>query len=472
MTDRIFETVTIRKWNKNELENRIKKFNRRASKLAVVPMAVEFDNERILPIHIPVGQDVFGGVVTKEIMVTCVDAHVSYSIPVIEGWELICNFDANKDPEGNIVVFTSKVPDKELPKKFMEKDEVHCDHCGINRWRKKSYLMRNVETGEYKEVGSTCVKDFFGHDPKGFIYAASFDYFKLMDFSGADDEMGYDGYRGYGYDCGTGINEWLSMTSAVIREHGWVSKTKAYHENLAATAHLVAAQIYSGHKMKERDRIEVLPDDVKIAKETVKWFEELDAEGNDYLMNCKKVVQIKMVPYKMEGVAASMVATYKRELYKKEEIDRKKKEGKDSEYVGELKERLRDLTLKVVYTQDIESMYGVSTLYIFVDEETGNKFKTFYSGNSYRLYKDDLVKVTGTVKKHEEYKGEKSTMLTRVIAEIIVPEDRECCYNCENCELGSDRIGYCRSEEKPGVIDPYFEHNDDCRCDNFKKRSK
>jgi hypothetical protein len=53
-----------------------------------------------------------------------------------------------------------------------------CDHCGINRDRRKVYLVRHIVTGETRQVGSTCIKDFLGWDGR-FVFIpaknASFD---------------------------------------------------------------------------------------------------------------------------------------------------------------------------------------------------------------------------------------------------------------------------------------------------------
>jgi hypothetical protein len=55
----------------------------------------------------------------------------------------------------------------------------------------------------------------------------------------------------------------------------------------------------------------------------------------------------------------------------------------------------------------------MSTLYAFKDA-LGNVFKSFYSGYNIKLNKGDVVLLTGTVKKHNEYQGRKETMLNRI----------------------------------------------------------
>ena len=42
-----------------------------------------------------------------------------------------------------------------------------CDHCGFNRRRKQTYVLYEAETGELRQIGSTCLKDYTGaHNPE------------------------------------------------------------------------------------------------------------------------------------------------------------------------------------------------------------------------------------------------------------------------------------------------------------------
>ena len=42
-----------------------------------------------------------------------------------------------------------------------------CDHCGFNRRRKQTYVLYEVATGELRQIGSTCLKDYTGaHNPE------------------------------------------------------------------------------------------------------------------------------------------------------------------------------------------------------------------------------------------------------------------------------------------------------------------
>jgi DNA-directed RNA polymerase subunit RPC12/RpoP len=361
--------------------------------------------------------------------VTCL-AKLEYEIPMIKGWELICTFDIVPMSDNEMEVFTSKVPGKTIPVEYQTKKEIHCDHCGHKRFRNHSMLMRNVKSGEYKEVGSTCVKDFFGHDPRGFMLYARFsiDFPSIKEVQDGEDY----GYSGQGYRMGCdNLTEVLAMTSAVIAVKGWKSATSAYEYGGTSTKSMVSEQLNPPKNWKEdKFFVKIYPGetDTEKATATIEYFKALTAEeigDNDYLMNCHKVSNHNMLPWKLFGVGCSMINAYERYLYGEAE-KAKKADEPESNFVGELKERLKLIPVTCIFTKVIYSDYGYdpSTLYIWKDDQ-GNKFKTFYSGSTWGMEVNDSCLLTGTVKKHDDYKGEKSTMLSRCIVSEIKDENGE-----------------------------------------------
>ena len=90
-----------------------------------------------------------------------------------------------------------------------------------------------------------------------------------------------------------------------------------------------------------------------------------------------------------------------------------------SEYIGEIKERLRDIHVKLISQREVESYYGISTLYTFSQEE--NVLVWFCSGRGLddTIQVGDEILLTGTVKAHDEYNGIKQTRLNRCIAKRV-----------------------------------------------------
>lgn len=402
------QTVTIRKSNVDELKANIAKLNKKAVKLGCELMVLTFDNPTAKTFnHHPVTN----ATLLTPLVMEYIDATLEYNIPVIEGYELIATLDIFPGENDNQVLI-SAVPNKVVPDSHNNKSEIHCDHCGYIRNRHHSVLLQHIETGEYKEVGSTCVKDFFGHDPRGFLMMAEIDFRQVCCFRD-DDEIRNMDRNIWAY----GLKEVLSFTSAVIHKFGWLSKGKAYEFGGEATAYRVLDNLEPDQDMlknRRDDLVTVEQKDINLAVDTIKYFETLEADDNDYLLNCIKIANLGYVPYKYMGFACSMINAYERATFKKEEAEKAAKLPA-SEFVGEIGQRLTDIRVNVIFTKEIEGGYGLSTLYIFQGAD-GNVYKTFYSGSKWEYEKGDNILITGTIKKHDEYQGKKSTMLSRVIA--------------------------------------------------------
>ena len=86
-------------------------------------------------------------------------------------------------------------------------------------------------------------------------------------------------------------------------------------------------------------------------------------------------------------------------------------------YPGEEKERIRHITAKVSKVHGFAGMYGYCYVYTF---KSGDYVFTWITSKSdANLAAGDLVDLTGTIKKFEEYLGEKITYLTRCIVKKI-----------------------------------------------------
>lgn len=395
---------------KSYLIKKIEKINRKAFKLGCKPMVLTFGPEKRETVkHPETGSDF-----TK---ITCL-AKLDYEVPIINGWELICRFDGMQGKNG-LVVFTSAVPDKTIPAEWLNTDSIKCDHCKQNRFRNHSMLMHNIKTDEYKEVGSTCIKDFFGHDPKGFVYYSMFNWTDYFFGGECDFEGGEYDYKGQSYMQGMDdLGVVLAMTSACIDEFGWVSGKLAYEKNITSTKEMVSEQLNPPTvKYKGWITVEVQDNHNDLTAETLDYFRNLDPkeiQDNDYMMNCFKLVQADLVPWRKMGTAVSMINCYKR--FCLGEIERK--ERKVSEYVGEIGDKI-EVQITCVYETGINTQFGTSKLYIWIDDN-GNVYKTFYSGCKWDMVKGETGLLKGTVKKHEEYKGSKNTMLTRCSVSDIV----------------------------------------------------
>ena len=87
-----------------------------------------------------------------------------------------------------------------------------------------------------------------------------------------------------------------------------------------------------------------------------------------------------------------------------------------SKYVGEVGERLRNLTAIYKSVRGFESAYGWTNIYTF---QTGENTLVWFTQKNLGIEKGSIVDLTGTVKKHEEFRGVQTTQLNRCIVKKI-----------------------------------------------------
>ena len=92
-------------------------------------------------------------------------------------------------------------------------------------------------------------------------------------------------------------------------------------------------------------------------------------------------------------------------------IEKEERASKSNEWLGTVGER-QVFTLKFVSMRELDSHFGESWLVTFEDDK-GNAVKWFSSRNPGDLKEGLEYQVKGTVKKHDDYKGRRQTLLSR-----------------------------------------------------------
>lgn len=83
----------------------------------------------------------------------------------------------------------------------------------------------------------------------------------------------------------------------------------------------------------------------------------------------------------------------------------------DGDFIGEVKERLKNLTVVLKSRYSTNSIYGFSECLNF-DDENGNHF-CWWTGTNPDIKEGETITLTGTVKDHKSYNGKNITVLTR-----------------------------------------------------------
>lgn len=320
--------------------------------------------------------------------------------PKINGWAFIARLDHNTDPTGesNLIYV---MPSADLPEHFRNAG-ANCEHCGWDRRRRDTYVLQNEDSGEYKQVGRTCIRDFIGIDPARIAEQAE-RYVKVLGLLNEAREPKWGGINDH---RDIHLPAYLSWVAQSIREHGWISGREAYEDfDKVSTASQAIGEMFATYKPQ-------LPtdEDKELAETAIAHVLTLEPK-NDFLFNINAIAKQNYLDWKASGLAAAIMFVYNRHL----EDEAKRKAAADlskSEYVGALKERL-EFEVRVIGKRWIEGRFG-STAVIRMLDANDNLFVTFASGNfGDEVNIEDKVTIRGTVKKHDEYKGVKQTILTR-----------------------------------------------------------
>lgn len=308
------------------IKDRVAKINRRAEKLGVEGVTLEYGETRILTERDEMGRALFR---YPAVEVTVVGPTVK-----INGWTFVASIDHS---EGIV----KSIPDapEGLRAYVAEPD---CGHCKLDRRRNTTYILSNED--ELIQVGSGCVKDFLGHEVSLSIFEASFELEDEFESMGSGGELGY------------ALETFLAVTSASIRNFGWVSRSDAREQMTSSTSDDVLTFFRRAFKL------DITEDDEKIAAETIEWAKSLDPY-NDYLGNIKQVAENNYVTYKSAGLAASMINAYKKAVQTRIE--------REAEVTSPVPEDRLQVTGKVVKTDWKEGFQGDSRYVMIVLDDRG-----------------------------------------------------------------------------------------------------
>ena len=344
--------------------------------------------------------------ITRRFIIIEVEAH-----PVVANWELVASLEHTK--EGNIIHSINNNID--IPERYYNVAP-YCEHCNTNRRRKNSFIIRNIKTNEFKQVGKTCLNDFTGNINAEWLaqFYAMFD--KLAEFEAP--QGGYSNNERYfpvidllaytvavtniyGY-CKSGAN---NATGETVKDFYIVSECGGYF--------IDDVNNFIKEKMQEVN-FKVTEEDIATAKKIIAYVNSIE-DGNNYIHNIKTLCASDMVAYRNVNLLVSAITCYNRDLERKAKAEAHKKEVSRSNHIGNIKDRL---TINIASWKCLTSWcncydgYHETTtfLYQFVDND-GNIF--VWKTQKHLDEDTTLQEITGTVKAHNVFRDAKQTELTR-----------------------------------------------------------
>jgi len=379
----LFE-IPEKNWGKFEKE--IEKLSKKAMKLVGEPITAD-----------PIGKDMKD--LGNGTMIQVLQVFVAGPEPKLNGWMFVARLD-HANETGNIV---RVVPGETLPEHFRCSNP-NCEHCGINRYRRDTYVLKNIETTEYKQVGSSCLRDFLGHgDPEKYAKLA-----ELLSYAVEHAKAAGHYTREVGEDLRyIHLPTFLGYVAANTRKHGYVGRPKARELRKTATCDLsYNNMMYYLDSVLEEDM--VTDADRDLAEKAAEWAQDLAQRSDlsDYEHNISVIAASGIVELRNIGFAASIVGAY---LRNHKVTPHKPVEG----YVGEPGKKMEvTVTIKNDPSKaKINSKFGDSYLHI-MEDGAGNKIVWYAQRPTYS--KDATVRISAKVKAHGEYQGKKQTTVTHV----------------------------------------------------------
>lgn len=368
-------------------------------------------NKRVLklgfpPIKVQVGEGVRTEVkyrdehnVEQKMLTKVHEVTVEGEQPRLAGWKFIGKLEHLPGTEDNLVL-------GDVPERY-HRCPPNCDHCQKTRNRSDTFILQEEESGQFQQIGRSCLKDFFNSDDP-MRHAAM-----LQMIFDAREQLGemedYEGGRPSSATYRDAIDV-LTIACTFVRVDGYISAAYGEEHHIVPTGYLVRAVFTSKEKHPE-----IIPEDKAKAAAILEWLtsEETRAKRSEsgYFHNLCALADSGMINKKHIGLFASAVVGYDRHL-----ADALLKvDERASEYVGKVDERFGPAEVTIAAKILIPGgMYPDKMLYVMRDSD-GNRLSWFNSGNEIGAV-GDVLHISGTVKDHNVYRDAKQTTLLRVTA--------------------------------------------------------
>lgn len=357
----------------------------------------------------------------SEVQVARVALTVHTPRPCFEGWwfaATLTHLAPNPDaPQGENIV--RGVPGVPVPKEFRTVPS-QCQHCETKRRRSATYVLSH-EDGRAIQVGSTCLGDFLGTDTATNLATAAEIYALVSEMSVRATR--WDATEACDERSGSSallIDTFLPCVAWCIRNVGWVSKKVAYESNGKVQATADLARAIATDRAAARDMgVELSETDYTLAAEAAAWAEnltdaEVDAGSGDYLHNLRAAIRSGVASVAL-GIVASVITAYERA---KKPSSRPRMAAAVSKHVGTVNEKLMGLPVTLAAVGGFDTQYGYKHFVEFTIAAglDAGAALVWFTGSDPQVGHEDIGKpfaLTGTIKKHSEYKGRLRTEMTR-----------------------------------------------------------
>ena len=408
MTMKKTETIVTSSRPK-EFKKAIARLNRKALRLGVDPIEFTFVKKETRDLTHVLTRS-FEGEKETESKMYLVDVwvwEVTHLDVVQNGWSLCAKLSRQED--GSVFVDTLARPEGFREADWKESDPSACEHCNTNRRRLNGFVVHHVDRG-FLQVGSTCLKELVGGDTASELAFASMVFFTIKAFEEDWMEGGGGGAR---IVNGIELEVAVAVALQIQAEDGeWTRTVRSQYDE--RHIEVMGTNLKAKEILNKKDprivKVSVV-DFIPEATRIVDQIRDMDAdEGNEFQETMIALFDNRMIPSDRSGLACYAPQFLKDVQARKE---REAMKGK-SNFVGDVKERLRDIPVKVDNYREYTSNYDDSLVCVITFRDADlNLYVWFTSCRGVEVGDEFLL--TGTVKDHNDRDGEKQTILSRCI---------------------------------------------------------
>ena len=305
-----------------------------------------------------------------------------------ENWKIIAQIEHL--PEGNVI---KEFTDTKVPEIYRNRPGV-CDHCGVDRPRKITYIVENTKEGTFAQLGRSCVSLYTGGIQllDGVLPLLSLEEYDVDHMD--TDHLVIDSMWSY-----LPTESVVAWSLACIEKYGYAkTRTEDGERNSLSTYRRVLDNMEDCSTKRDFE-----PQEAHYERfpEILEWVSE-HSEDNTFFSNVCVLLRGEYVSHKNAAYVVGAVGAFLRDKAFENKIN--------NSFVGEIGDKVTFDIEEISVLSSFKSIYGLCYVYRIVDTD-GHVFTTMTSRS---LNISDVKKAKGTVKEHMTVKGEKRTVLTRI----------------------------------------------------------
>ena len=337
----------------------------------------------------------------------------------IDDWEFIATLEVCNG--GNIIrKYNAEI---DIPERFWNTENV-CEHCGMQRRRNNLYIIHNVVTDEWKQVGKSCLK-LYTNGLNAEYVAAYMD--GITELEESNGNIGCNAKPRYPLD------EVLGYAVEIIDKIGYMSAANSRIPTKYFVSNMIHYNFRKGieenNRMLKNHGLErYLFENCDFEKEgtaervnkIIDYWKNLD-DSSDFNRNIKACIREGYIDIRNLGFVVYMPEGYNKYVLnlERKRLEMEQRAAEIEGHFGKVGDRVKNAKVRYIKRLAVyETDYGVNQFCKIVLEDG----KTFYwSGKGIDFYRWDGNKeveiipesVSFTIKEHGEYKGNKQTKVTR-----------------------------------------------------------